>query len=302
MGKTTRFIVRWGIISGLALGGITLLVGPQRVAACFSQLRTNAQTLVEDMVDDPVALRHQLDELARQYPTRIADIRGELARIDQQVSQFERDEHIAARVVALTTEDLEELRQLVASTESNRAVAIRFDGVRYDLDGAYAEGRRIRTVRASYEDRLASDRKQVRLLHEQRAHLASMLEKLEHEREEYQAQVWHLDREIDAIERNERIIEMVEDQRATLASFDRLGHVGNLDQVRSRLAEIRTVQESTIAALAETGRGDDYETEARYQLGGKGFDDPFSGPSAEDSPPHLPARPFALLDEVSTGN
>ena len=72
MGATSRFIIRWGLIGGLAVGGITLLVGPQRVMACLDQLRKEANSVVENLVEDPVALRRQLDNLAKQYPTRLA--------------------------------------------------------------------------------------------------------------------------------------------------------------------------------------------------------------------------------------
>jgi prefoldin subunit 5 len=298
MGATSRFIVRWGIIGGLAVGGITLLVGPQRVMACIDQLRQEANTVVENLVDDPVALRRQLDDLARQYPKRIAEVRGEIARLDQQLEQFIRDERISIRVVQLTTADLEVLRELVddaqATTTPRGTSSIRFEGIRYNLEGAYSEGRRIRTVKANYEDRLASDRRQMVLMGEQKTRLASILEKIEHEHETYRSQLWQLDREIDAIERNDHIIAMVEQQLETLSSFDRLGSVGNLDQVRSRLAEIRTVQESTILALTDTGTGSDYETRARFDTSDELFENPFT--QTVEEPEDTGVGPYALLD------
>ncbi|MDP7004684.1 MAG: hypothetical protein QF718_00535 [Phycisphaerales bacterium] len=298
MGATSRFIVRWGIIGGLVIGGITILVGPQRVMACIDQLRQEANTVVEGLVDDPVALRRQLDDLAKQYPSRIAEVRGEIARLEQQLEQFKRDENIAVRVVELTTVDLDVLRTLVEDAEavssSSGTPSIRFEGVRYDLESAYTEGRRIRTVRANYEDRIASNRRQMELLHEQRVRLKDVLENIEHEHETYRAQLWQLDREIDAIERNDHIIAMVEQQQETLSGFDRFGNAGNLDQVRSQLAEIRTVQESTILALTDTGAGSDYETRARFDTSDRLFENPFvqtveKGVDEADGP-------YALLD------
>ena len=300
MGATSRFIVRWGIIGGLAVGGITLLVGPQRVMACLDQLRQEANSVVENLVDDPVALRRQLDDLAKQYPTRIADVRGEIARLEQQLEQFLRDEKIAKRVVELTTVDLDILRELVDEAESmlpvdGGHVSIRFEGVRYNLESAYSEGRRIRTVRANYEDRLASDRRQMGLLNEQRTRLGELLEKIEHEHETYRAQLWQLDREIDAIERNDHIIAMVEQQQQTLSGFDRFGSAGNLDQVRAKLAEIRTVQESTIHALTDSSTGSDYETRARYDTSDQIFENPFTQTVEEVDEEQL-GVPYALLD------
>jgi len=300
MGATSRFIVRWGIIGGLALGGITLLVGPQRVMACIDQLREEANTVVEGLVDDPVALRRQLDDLAREYPSRIAEVRGEITRLNQQLEEFVRDEQVSIRVVELTSVDLEILRDLVedaqTTTVSGSKPSIRFEGVRYDLDGAYTEGRRIRTVRANYEDRLASDRRQMGLMGEQKNRLVSILEKIEHEHETYRAQLWQLDREIDAIERNDHIIVMVEKQQETLSSFDRIGSVGNLRQVQARLAEIRTVQESTILALTDVGTGSNYETRARFDTSDQLYENPFIENQIVETVEVEESGPYALLD------
>ena len=305
MGATTRFIVRWGLIGGLAIGGVTLLVGPQRVIACFDQLRQEATTIVDGIVDDPVALRRQLDDLAREYPQRIAEITGEVSKIDQQLIQFERDESIARNVVKLTTQDLESLKDLVRLAEQEEgigetSVSFWFEGARFDLESAYTKARRIRTVRANYEDRLAADRRQMELMHEQRDRLSVILEKIKHEHEQYRSQLWQLDREIDAIERNDHIIAMVERQQNTLSNFDRFGSGNNLDQVRSKLAEIRTVQESAILALTETGGGSDYETRARFAMSESSYENPFEEVKIElvKEEQLLNSRvgPYALLD------
>jgi len=66
MGATSRFIVRWGLIGGLAVGGVTLIVGPQRVLACFDQLQQEANTVIDSLVDDPIVLRRQLEDLAKE--------------------------------------------------------------------------------------------------------------------------------------------------------------------------------------------------------------------------------------------
>ncbi len=290
MGTTTRFIVRWGLIGGLAIGGITILVGPQRVMACIDQLRQQANMVVEDLVDDPVALRRQLDDLAKQYPSRISEVRGEIVRLDHQLGQFQQDEQIALRVIELTTDDLAVLSELVDDAEAmsplnSDSVYVRFEGVRYDLESAYAEGRRIRSVRANYEDRLASDRRQMGLLDEQRVRLVDILENIEQEHETYQTQLWQLDHEIDAIERNAQIIAMVEQQKETLSSFDKLGGASNLGQVRSRLSEIRTVQESTILALTDMTTGSDYETRARFDTSDEYYENPFENTPVEVSIP-----------------
>jgi len=267
----TRCILRWGLIGGLALGGVTLLVGPERVAAGFGQLRTKAQAMIDGKISDPVALRQQLSKLSEEYPSRIAEVRGELAEVEHQIGQYDRDIEIAQRVVAMTTDDLQQIKTLVQRAEAEgeakaRPVAIRFDGVRYDIDQAFTEARRINNVRQTYRDRLSQDQQQLKFLEEQKSRLSEILEQLENEYSTFQAQLWQLDRQIDAIERNDRLIELTEKQQATLEEYERYGTVGNLKQLEGKLAQLRAVQEAQLKTLESRGVHRDYEGRARYDI------------------------------------
>ncbi|UCD76471.1 MAG: hypothetical protein JSV91_06010 [Phycisphaerales bacterium] len=278
----TRFVLRWGLISGLALGGATLLIGPERVAAGLAHVRSHAQSVVDQCTDDPAALRRQLASLAEQYPDRIAEVRGEIAEVDHQLGQFQHDVEIATRVVALTTDDLNQLKTLVtrAQAQSNggvRAVAIRWEGFVYDVEECYTEARRINHVRQTYRDRLGHNEQQIKFLTEQKVRLAEILETLESEYDTYQAQLWQLDREIDAIQRNEKLIELTEQQQATLDSYSRYEKVGSLKQLEAKLAELRTIQEAQLQALAKRGMQTDYFDKAVQSMESPGFeDDPFA--------------------------
>jgi len=278
----TRSLLRWGLVGGLALGGMTLLVGPDRVAAGLSVLRHKAQNVVDSAVSDPVAMRRQLEGLSKQYPDRIAEVRGEMAEVDHQLTQFTRDIEIAQRVVAMTTDDLGQLKTLVTRAEDSvkttaRPVAIRFEGQKFNLDEAYNEARRINNVRGTYQDRLASDQQQVTFLTQQRDRLGEILNKLEGEFSTFQAQLWQLDRQIDAIERNGRLIELTEQQQATLASYEKFGQVGSLKQLEGKLAELRAVQEAQLESLSKRGVHMDYENKAEAQMSLQGVnkDNPF---------------------------
>ena len=300
MSCITRCILRWGLIGGLALGGITLLVGPERVAMGLGQIRAKAQYMVESCVDDTVALRRQLQEMTEEYPRRIELVRGEIAEVDHQIGQFEHDTKIARGVVAMTTEDLGELKTLVARAESEIQtvssrgdVAIRFQGVRYDVAEAYGEARRINTVRETYKDRLAQDKQQLSFLEEQKQHLSEILAKLESDFATVENQLWQLDRQIDAIERNERLIELTEQQQATLDSYETFGKVGNLKQLEAKLAELRTIQEARFQALKQKSQRFDYEDRVRYELDSSDVveDDPFGEVELED---------VETLDEIAS--
>jgi TolA-binding protein len=274
--------MRYGIIGGLALGGVTLLIGPERVAMGLAQVRSKAQTVVDGVVDDPVALRSQLARLADEYPDRIAEVRGEIAEVDHQIGQFERDIDIANRMIVLATNDLENLHALVQRAEtkvqlaSNRAVFVRYEGVRFNIDEAYDEGMRINNVRSSTQDRLGHDDVQLAFLREQKSRLQEIHDELEGEFGTYQSQLWQLDRQIDSLERNDRLIELTKQQRATLDSYERFGKVQNLKQVEAKLAELRAKQEAQLQMLAKFGIARDYEKEAVFELDSNRFsDNPF---------------------------
>ncbi len=303
----TRSILRIGLVGALALGGVTLLVGKERVAAGVAMIRTKAQNVVDRAVDDPIALRRQLEGLSKQYPDRIAQVRGEIAEVDHQLAQFVRDVEIAQRVVAMTTEDLGQLKELVARAEQSsgtRPVAIRFEGVKFNVEQAYNEARRINSVRGTYQDRIAHDNQQIAFLSQQKERLAEILTTLETEYQTFQAQLWQLDRQIDAIERNDRLITLTEQQQATLRSYEKFGKVGNLKQVEAKLAELRAKQEAQLDFLSKQNVHSDYENRASFELDSDGihvnpFDDFDVESDAAPAPTKGNGRPALTTDAKS---
>jgi chromosome segregation ATPase len=283
----TRGILRWGLISGLALGGVTLLVGPEHVAGGLAQLRSSAQNVVDQVVDDPIALRRQLASLAKQYPDRIAEVKGEIAKINAQINMLDNDVDKATRIVALTTDHLGELQGKIARAQSTREsgvrnVSLRFEGSRYDVDQAYNEARRINRVRLSSQDRVAHGEAQQSFLNEQRGRLVEILDTLTDEQATLDAQLWQLEQQISAVERNERLIQMTEDQKATLDSYNKFERVGNLKQLEAKLHEIMTEQEARLQSLTRTDLPGRYERQAEYDMemdenGGSYSNDPFEG-------------------------
>jgi chromosome segregation ATPase len=291
MSTLTRSVLRWGLVGALALGGVTLLVGPNAVAAGFAQVRAKATSAMDRFVDDPIALRAQLAKLGEAYPKRIAEVRGELAEVERQLAHLDRDSDIASRVVANSTADLHELRELLAEAEATAAtgvpVSIRTRGVRFDIDQARVEARRIADIRLAYQDRLASNAHQARFLDEQHRRLQEVLARLDSEFGDFEVKLAQVDRQIDAIERNERLIEMTQKQKAILADYEKFGKVGNLPQLEARLAQLQGYQEAQLESLSRSGINRDYEREARQQLNDehRAVDDPFGDAGIEALPP-----------------
>jgi len=275
----TRCIFRWGLIVTLALGGATLLIGPERVAAGLAHVRATAQSVVDSATDNPAVLRRQLLALAEEYPHRIAAVRGEIAEVNHQITQFDRDSEVAARVVAMTTEDLGELKTLITRAQNveGRPVFVRFEGVRFGMNQAYDEARRIQNVRTSYGDRLACNQQQLAVLDQQQARLVEILVKLEDEYGTFETQMWQLDRQIDAIERNARLIQMTEQLHATLEGYDHWGKLDNLKQLQAKMAELQAIQDAQLDTLAKAGLREDYAKRAQYELdsGKQSVQDPF---------------------------
>ncbi|MEE2681830.1 MAG: hypothetical protein VX641_05600 [Planctomycetota bacterium] len=263
----TKHVVRWGLITAVVVGGTTVLIGPDRVAAGFDQVRALVANTVDEFVDDPVALRRQLRGLADQYPDRIAEVRGELSEIDVQIGQLNHDTDVARRVVTLTDGDLDLLKERLAdstagSTEGQK-VMIRRGSFEVSLDQARSEGRRIASIRSAYQDRIIGNEQQAALLARQKRRLADILTQLESEYGEFEAKLWQLDRQIDSIERNDRLIAMTEEQQAMLRDFEKLGKVGNLRQLEAKLEELRTTQEAQLQTLERHGVQGEYEQRAR---------------------------------------
>lgn len=262
-----RTIVRWTLISGLAVGGIALVIGPQRLVGAVETMQEHAGAFVDEYIDVEEAreLRGRLHELASVYPDRIAEIRGEVARVQTQVSQFEHDADVARRVVAMTASDLERIAASVDSAERSgiTTVSLVAGDAGVNLDVAYREGRRIQGIRQTYQERLVADQQQLEMLVAQQSRLQTLLDQVEGEFTEYQSQVWQLDRQIDAIERNNRLIALTESQQQTLRKFNTPGDTKSLRTIEARLAEISAVQEGTLQALNEQQRQGEYEHRAR---------------------------------------
>ncbi len=322
----TRGIVRWGLISALALGGATAVLGKERVKSALHHVGDSARSVVDQTIadsDDPMVLRRQLARLAEQYPDRIAEVRSELGEVQRRIASLQEDTRISETVVAMATEDLGELRQLVRLAEAEtttrgdaRAVAVRFEGTTFDLDGAYEEAHRINRVRASYDDRLAQNCFQLELLAEQQVALREILERFETEYDTYSTQLVQLEQQIEAMERNERLIELTREQQATLRQFEQLGHAGNLGQIEAKLAEMRTRQQATLEHLRRSSVHDTYEDRARARVHGVESggtvdrDDPFAclerdggdeDADEEDPAGRSTARTLAFGDRVVIG-
>lgn len=267
----TRMLVRSALLLALAGGAAVAIAGPERVSAIVSQTRTKINTSIDKHIEDPIAIRAQLRDLEGQYPARIAEVRSDLIELEGQMSQLQREFAVSQRVVALADADLEQVQGLLARAEEARVqnvghvIRVRLENQSMDLDAAYAKANTISQSRSAYASRAADIERDMGFLDQQRERLSTLLAQLETERSEFQTQLFSLDRQVDAIARNERMIDLMSKREVTLDRASRY-EAASLDQLTGKMADIRARQESQLQALASRSGTTSYEQQAKYQL------------------------------------
>jgi peptidoglycan hydrolase CwlO-like protein len=287
--------VRYAVIAGL-VGGTTLLIaGPERLGALFSQAKGSINTKIDTLIDDPVALRHTLKNLEAEYPQRLESVRRDLAEVQGQRTQLTRELEVARRVTDLSRADAEQIQELIARAEdvrqqeaaaglaminvsenpSSRAqpapgklIRVVFDNQSLSIDDAYAKATQVRQVHNSYVGRASDIERDLGYLDQQEQRLASLLEQIQGEYNDFQTQVWTLDRQVDTIARNDRLIAMMERREKTIAEQSRYS-AGSLDHVQGRFSDIRAKQEARLKTLGNAAATTNYEDRANYDLDGK---------------------------------
>lgn len=289
-----KTVIRVGLITALA-GGVALAVaGPDRTKAAIHQAHDGIMSVIDEHIDDPVALRSQLRELEAEYPKRIAQVRRDLGELSGQIKQLEREHSISNRVVSLVDTDLEALQPLLADAERNRAggkarmISVTFNNRHMTLDQAYVRANQIGQTRIAYANRAADAEHDLGYLRQQAGRLEELLVQLETERSEFQAQIWQLERQVDAIARNERLIGLMEDRKRTIDDCSRY-EAGSLDQLHARLSEVRSRQEAELEYLATDRQRLGYEEMAKMQLNQE------TGPALSESTDPAVAKGFTKL-------
>ena len=264
---------------GLGVVGVGLAVvgGPERSKAVIQGVQTRVTDIIDEHIDDPIALRNQLRELERTYPKRISAVRGDLVELQCQARQLRREQAISNRVVALAEEDLTELiprleeAHAVARSQGGNArvgfqlVSLRLSDGDYSLDRADAKVRQIKNTRSAHVARAHDAERSLSYLGQQMGRFTEVLNQLESEQVQFQAQLFALNRQVDSIQRNERLIEMLAERKRTLdecSNYD----VASLDQVTGKLEQILTQQEAELDVLSSQSEHVDYVDRARDEL------------------------------------
>jgi chromosome segregation ATPase len=266
-----KTVMRIAVVGGLATGVAVLIAGPERVAAIAGQCRSAVCDAIDRNIEDPVALRSQLRTLEAEYPKRIASVRSDLAELEAQMHELERDAAVSRRVVEMASQDLDELKGMLGRAESARSespaavIHVRFDNQPYSLDQAYSRATQINNTLNVYSTRAADAERDLGFLGQQKERLAELLSTLETERAQFQAQIWQLDGQIEMIARNEKLIDIVEKRQESIERHSRFEAV-SLEQITQRMAKIRAEQEARLQSLATQRETTNYEQKAKVML------------------------------------
>ncbi len=270
MAGFVKTIIRTSLITGVAATAFYYAM-PHRASALFEQARGSLADVIDENIDDPHALRAQLREMESEYPKRLSAVRGDLGELNEQIRQLTREKAVAARVVELADDDLAALEPMLAKAEQSRSegghqlASLRLNHRDVSLQQAYARANQITQTRIAYSSRAADADHDLGYLRAQAQRLEELLLQLETERTQFQAQIWQLERQVDAIARNERLIDLMGERKKTIDECSRYQAV-SLDQLHGRLAEVRSRQEAELDVLASDQQRVSYEDLAKMQL------------------------------------
>ncbi len=300
-----KCLVRAAVITALAGGAAVVVAGPHRVRAAVHQARQNVNACIDQRVDDPIALRQQIKDLEAEYPRRIAAVEGDLADLNAQIAQLERDSAVASRTAALIDQDFVQLNGLIDQAQTAvasaretgqfRIVRVRYNDRTLDMDDAYTRASNLQQMRDSYTARGSDVQRSLDLLSQQQERLTNLAAQLRTEQADFQTQLFQLDTQIDAIARNDRLIDMLESRQKRIDEASRY-EAHSLDQITGRLAQIRGQQDARIESILGTTDEQRYEQRAQYEL-----ERAAEGEQTEqsDDVEPLPALPSANAIELS---
>jgi len=260
------------VLAGVALGGALLIAGPQRTHAAIDQVHTNLLDQIDTQINDPAKLRSQLRELEAEYPERISQVRGDLAELRQQIRQLEREEAICGRVVEMARADLDSLEPVFNEATAQRAAGgssavrvVAWQDKVYTYDRAANQVHQVRQTIQTYTNRGSDAGHDLTYLRQQEQRLDDLLVTLEGERARFQSQMSQLSRQVDAIARNERLIDLLEARNRTIEECSTY-EAASLDGLTQRLSEVRSRQQAELEMLASSQQQLDYEEAARMEL------------------------------------
>lgn len=266
MFRIIKGITKTAVFSLLAVtaiaGGTYLLAGPGRATAMAYQFKDRVSQVIDTNLDDPGALRRQLVTIEREYPERIAEVRVDLADLRGDISNLEEELAVSDRVVVLAGEDLAQLRSQASGAQ---LTSLSGGTLRAQIKRQDSRERSLEQIILANQGRAVEAVQDLDVLRGQEQRLDGMVQQLESERAQFQVQLSQLERQVDSIARNDRMISLMEKRNRTIEKI-RSWDAVSLDQISSHITKIRTRQEARLDVLTQDENHVNYEDLAREEL------------------------------------
>jgi len=269
MFRFMRSIIKWGVVGGLGIVALVAIVGTTRLKTAFWSVRDHIRTNVDELVDTRVALQHEVEKLKNEYPKRIAEIRVQQRSVHRDIAMCEKQLHESEEVVAIARGDLEVLKSRLDTVDADadgiESQPIEFRAERLTRGAALSRAAEAADVASSYEDRAIDLRKERKLLFDEKARLSSERAGLEEEYARFKAEVETIGRDIDSLERKEKLVKLAQRRRGEREDLfaDR---ASSLNVLKDRLATKKIELEEQLKGLNSFGGANEYETRARLRL------------------------------------
>jgi DNA repair exonuclease SbcCD ATPase subunit len=266
-----KSFTRLALIIFVIAGIVAMVAGPQRMQAMAQQVHTEISQAIDSQIDDPVALRSQLRELESEYPKKISQVRNDLAELNGQIQLLEREKAVAERVVELANRDAEGFSVALSQSSQSISSRARTASTHYVSSAALSRTRaraaQAQNVALTYAERAQEATRELGYLYQQAERMEELLAQLESERAQFQAQLLQLERQVDAVARNERLINLMEKRNRTIEQMSRY-EAGSLENLQARLDSIRNRQEAELEVLSNAQNSVSYEDRAKLEMNG----------------------------------
>jgi len=257
----------WGvaILAGIGIAS-TFIIGPHGTQAVIMQAQESVQSKLDSLMDNPVALRAELERLEAEYPVRIRAVQKDLGELKVEAKRLQWERAVSDRVVAMAQDDLGGVGATAqATTSGNNLVRVAGFPVAAVRTKSRAQVARIQDLIQMHSIRSEDAARDLGYMNREIGRFQTLLTELETERTQYHAQLEQLNRQVDSIRRNERLLNMLRQRQGLLEKAGRF-KAHSLDQISGRLSGIRSQQEAELELLSNTEIETDYEGRAQVEL------------------------------------
>lgn len=262
--------VKFGALVVLVGGATAIVLGPARMGAMAQTVRESIRDSIDRSISDTTALKTKLQRLESQYPRQIAQTERDLADVRRQIGQVRHEIAVSEGVVALVDRDLETFEQLLTKADEQRrsgsfgVLRVRVGETTMTTSEAQLKATQLTKLRDSHRANASQLLGHLNKLESQELRLDEHLSLLASEHAELRGQIAMIERQIEAYERNERLLSNMEQRENRLATFDRYDAAG-LEDFRRHMLSLEADQQRRFEAIGGDALSRDYEDRARLR-------------------------------------